>query len=254
MNSQKTALKEALNKAYTTLSPYADSQRWESDSNLFHLESIIKNVSKNDQIIDVGCGIGILVLALKNLGYSVRGIDRYVFEANNSYGIDDIENLKKIWKKEGLEISSGDLFTSNQNASFDVVLSVAVIEHQKDLKGFIQNLISFVKKDGKVYIATPNVSNFLNRLRMLLGRAPTSNIDPFFRAGESFNGHWREYTVFELEKVAKISNLEIIEARNTQTTKPHFNTNFKKWHVSLARLGGYIFPGTGDTNYIWMKK
>ncbi len=254
MNSTTSSLTEALKKSYSTLAPHSDSQRWEFDNNIFHLKSIVKNTSKKDRIIDVGCGIGILALALKNLGYYVVGIDKYVFEPRNSYNVADIENLKKIWKKGGLDISSGDLFNSTQNTGFDVALSIAVIEHQKDVKGFIENLSGYVKKDGKIYVATPNVSNFLNRFRMLLGKAPMSNIASFLKAGEGFNGHWREYTIAELKTIAQISGLEIIEIGNKQTTKPYFSTNFRKWHVSLARFGGYVFPGTGDTNYIWMKK
>ena len=157
MKSQSKDIHIALDNAYKTLAPYSNKQRWEFDSNLFHLSTIVSHVAVKDKIIDVGCGIGILALALKNLGYDVCGVDKYVFEPSNSYNVSDIDGLKKIWKGE-------------------------------------------------------------------------------------------------LNKIAKLAKTQVIEVGAKQTTKPHFNRDFKKWHVSIFRMLAYIIPGTGDTNYIWIQK
>lgn len=254
MKSQSKDIYIALDNAYKTLAPYSNKQRWEFDSNLFHLSTIVSHVAVKDKIIDVGCGIGILALALKNLGYDVCGVDKYVFEPSNSYNVSDIDGLKKIWKDNGLNISAGDVLDGGDGGKFDVVVSVAVIEHQRYVKNFIENLLRFIKVGGKVYIATPNVSNLLNRFRMFFGRAPMANVEAFYINGESFNGHWREYNPGELNKIAKLAKTQVIEVGAKQTTKPHFNRDFKKWHVSIFRMLAYIIPGTGDTNYIWIQK
>lgn len=254
MEFQSNDIYKALDNSYKSLAPYSNKQRWEFDSNLFHLSTIVSHVSKSDRIIDVGCGIGILALALKNLGFDVCGVDKYVFEPKNSYNVSDIDGLKKIWERNKLNISSGDVLSGPDGRKFDVVVSVAVIEHQRYLRNFIENLLSFVGSGGKVYVATPNVSNLLNRFRMFFGRAPMANVEAFYINGESFNGHWREYNPHELKVIAKSANTKVIEVGAKQTTKPHFSKDFKKWHVSLFRMLAYIIPGTGDTSYIWIQK
>lgn len=245
---------EALKQAYAILSPYSDSQRWEFESNLFHLNFILNRISKDHTVIDVGCGIGIFALTLKLLGFDIDGVDKYVFEGSNSYRVDDIEHLKNIWKSQNLSISAGDAAGAHSERTYDVVVSIAVIEHQSNLKSFMEGLKTYTKPEGYMYIATPNAANFLNRFRMLFGRAPMGNIDEFFNASPAFTGHWREYTVDELKVIARLAGLSAIEVGNAQTVKPHFTKNWRKWHVNVARLGAQVVPRTGETNYIWAKK
>lgn len=249
-------LRRTLTEAYTRLSPYADSQRWEFDNNLFHLAFLTSRITKQETIIDLGCGIGILALTLKLLGYSVVGVDKYIFEPSNSYSVQDMEKLKKIWRDNSLNISSGDAndSASLNSTAFDVVVSVAVIEHQSNLKEFMSGLLCAVKKGGRIYIATPNVANLLNRFRFLCGRAPLSNISEFYEKGAHFVGHWREYTVAELREIGRLSGCEVLEAGNAQTLRPYATRNFRKWHRLAARLIARCIPGSGDTNYLWLKK
>jgi hypothetical protein len=89
---------------------------------------------------------------------------------------------------------------------------------------------------------------------MLFGRAPMANIESLFKDGEYFNGHWREFTLDELKKVFSLSKVEIIESGNKQTGGFSITKNYKKWHVATLRLFARTIPGTGDTNYIWIKK
>lgn len=245
---------DALKQAYAILSPYSDSQRWEFESNLFHLNYIIGRISKTDTVVDVGCGIGIFALTLKLLGFNVDGVDKYVFEGSNSYRVHDIENLKNIWRLQNLSITAGDAIQTRVNRTYDAVVSIAVIEHQPNLKSFMEGLKTYTKPGGYMYIATPNGVNFLNRFRVFFGRAPMGNIKEFFSSNPVFTGHWREYTVDELKIIARLAGLTAIDVGSAQTVKPHLTKNWRKWHINLARLAGRLIPNTGDTNYVWAKK
>jgi SAM-dependent methyltransferase len=207
-----------------------------------------------DTILDLGCGIGILAMSLKLLGYTVVGFDKYVFEPSTSYSVRDIDKLKRIWREQGLMIGAGDALGDMSTQEYDIVVSVAVIEHQPHLKAFMEGVISYVKPGGQIYIATPNGVNFLNRFRVLFGRAPMGNIKEFFSMGDLFTGHWREYTVDELKIVADLAGLGSVEAGNAQTVHPRLTRNWRKWHINLARLGGWLVSNTGDTNYLWARK
>ena len=89
--------KEILEKSYKILSPYSDAQLWEFNSNLIHLNLLTKNLSKDSTILDAGCGIGILALAIKLTGYKIDGADKYQFKESNFniYYVKDIKSYKK---------------------------------------------------------------------------------------------------------------------------------------------------------------
>ena len=159
--------KQALQKAYTILSPYADKQRWEFNNNLVHLHYITKHIPKISTILDVGCGIGILDIALILLGYKGTGLDKYVFEENNSFSVHDISGLRRIWESMGLEILPKDVLDDEIEMKYDAVISIATIEHQKNPKQFLKGLLDATQSHGFIYIATPNISHLLNRLYVL---------------------------------------------------------------------------------------
>lgn len=248
--------KQALAQAYQFLSPYADKQRWEFNNNLVHLKFITKYIPKTASILDVGCGIGILDLALILLGYKVTGVDKYLFEANNSFSIDNISGLRRVWAEQGLVILPKDILRDNLGKQYGAIISIATIEHQKDPKRFLEGLLAALDSGGLLYIATPNISHLLNRVRFVFGRSPLSgHLENWFNKGESFEGHWREYALKELKAMFTWLNIAIVGARNVQSLRPHFKlTSWRSWYVGKLRLLAYLLPGTGDTNIIIGRK
>lgn len=244
--------KEALEKAYKFLSPYSDNQNWEFNNNLVHLHLITTYIPKTTSILDVGCGIGILDLALVLLGYTVTGIDKYVFKANNSFSIDDINGLRRIWEKQGLVIIAKDILQDDLGTQYGSIISIATIEHQKDPKRFLERLVGATAPGGFIYIATPNISHILNRLRFIFGRSPVSaHLPNFFNRGENYEGHWREYTLGELGQMFQWLAISILHAVNLQSMRPRFKLiSPRSWYVSVLRLLAVIIPGARDTNII----
>lgn len=248
--------KEALIQAYKILSPYSNKQLWEFNNNLIHLNFLTRRVSKDQTIFDAGCGIGILALALTLLAYEVEGGDKYLFLSNNNFTADDIQGLGVIWEKHNLRITSKDIITDIFGKQYDIVVSVATIEHQQDPKEFLRKIASAVRKDGHIYIATPNISHLLNRIRFLFGRSPLSgNLESFFNQGKYFTGHWREYTLDELEQMFKLCGLKVVKAKNIQSMAPRLGMkNLREIYVNLFRLLAYLAPGAKDTNIVFGRK
>lgn len=246
--------KEALLMSYKILSPYSERQLWEFNSNLIHLDFLASKISKKMHILDVGCGIGILALALVILGYNVDGVDKYIFQENNSYSA-DVGVLSLIWVKNNLKISNADISANSVATKYDVVISIATIEHQQYPKQFIQQLMDRVNNGGFVYLATPNVTHLLNRIRFLFGYPPLGNLKEFFDNGTVFVGHWREYSLAELKFFYQWSGLEIIETENIQSIRPRvFGIWGRGIYVNFFRLLSYVLPGMRDTNIIFGKK
>ncbi|MDP3900372.1 MAG: methyltransferase domain-containing protein [bacterium] len=246
----------ALQKAYKTLSPYSDKQLWEFNNNLVHLNVLRPHLTPEQQIFDAGCGIGILALTLKFLGYNIEGGDKYLFLPDNDFAVAEIQNLQKIWEEQNLRITSRDILDDDLDKKYDVIISIATIEHQKEPKKFLEAMLRNLNENGLIYIATPNVSHLLNRIRGLFGRSQMSgHLENFFKRGDNFEGHWREYTLHELKVMFKWLGLEIAAAENIQSMKPELSfKNLRSVYVDLFRLLSRLLPGTRDTNIIIGRK
>lgn len=245
---------QALKKAIDIIYPYNQKAGWDFESNLAHLNTITKYISKNISIFDAGCGWGVLALALIFLGYKVEGGDKYIFEEKNGYSIQGIEGISKLWSNYGLNVQKIDILKDNPGRKYGAVISIATIEHQVNPVFFLSRLKQAVEDDGHIYIATPNVSHLLNRIRFLFGRPAMGNIKEFY-SEENFEGHFREYTLAELKQMFKMAGIKIILAKNRQETKPKLKfRNFRDIYVNLFRFISYFIPGTGDANIILGRK
>ena len=102
------------------------------------------------RILDVGSGGGILSESLTRLGADMVGID----PAPNNIGV-----ARRHAEKAGLSINYrcttiGTLAKSSE--AFDAVLVMEVVEHVKDVRGFLADCASLVKPGGLMFGATLN--------------------------------------------------------------------------------------------------
>ena len=104
---------------------------------------------KNINILDIGCGGGLLCEPLTRLGAKVTGIDA---SKNN------IEAAKLHAKEMDLDINY--IHTSPENMKFekkfDVILNMEVVEHVANVDLFIENCAKLIEKKGIMFVATIN--------------------------------------------------------------------------------------------------
>jgi 2-polyprenyl-6-hydroxyphenyl methylase/3-demethylubiquinone-9 3-methyltransferase len=114
----------------------------------FNLKKSLKPLKKIN-ILDIGCGGGLLSEPMSRLGANVVGID--ASEKN-------IKIAKFHAKKNGLKIKY--LTTSPEKVKdkkkFDVILNMEIVEHVEDLDFFIHQSSKLLKKNGLMFIATLN--------------------------------------------------------------------------------------------------
>ena len=108
-----------------------------------------KKPLKNIDILDIGCGGGLLSEPLSKLGANVTGIDA---------SPKNIAIAKLHAKKSNLKINylccSPETFGSKKK--FDVVLNMEIVEHVKDLNFFLSKSSNFLNRKGLMFIATLN--------------------------------------------------------------------------------------------------
>jgi len=104
---------------------------------------------KKINILDIGCGGGLLSEPMSRLGASVTGID-----ASKK----NIEIAKLHAKINKLKINyvCASPETLKTKIKFDVILNMEIIEHVKDIDLFIKESSNLLKKNGLMFIATLN--------------------------------------------------------------------------------------------------
>ena len=105
---------------------------------------------KGLDVLDIGCGGGLLCEPMRRLGAAVTGIDA---------GQEAIEIAKAHAQQSGLDIDYHHRRPEELDAEkgrFDLVLNMEVVEHVADLEAFLAASAGLVKPGGAVVLSTLN--------------------------------------------------------------------------------------------------
>ena len=250
-----------IDDVYQDLAPY--SKKYSVDKRRYAFTaSLIENLSptKGARILDIGTGIGILPYVLTRLGYQAEGADLFVFpeHENDMFQFAEIDVIQERWQAAGVTVTNTNIYKHElpwPNDTYDIVVSEAMIEHLKDPKTYLEQMKRLVKPGGHIIISTPNLTTLLKRVRFLLGRSPNWPIKEFFADGESFTGHWREYTMKELIEVCELAGLTVVTAHNINLL-----AKFKSWRAWKKNLQAlfvklsWLIPGSREMLYVVVQK
>jgi 2-polyprenyl-6-hydroxyphenyl methylase/3-demethylubiquinone-9 3-methyltransferase len=102
-------------------------------------------------ILDVGCGGGILAESMARLGGNVTGIDQSEIAIKIAKLHAKENNLSIDYKLLNIE----DFLKKNSN-KFDVITCLEMIEHVPDPASIITSCAKKLKKNGRLYVSTIN--------------------------------------------------------------------------------------------------
>lgn len=101
------------------------------------LDFIQSHVQKNEPILDMGCYASEVIVALHTLGYS------------NLTGVDLNPNLLKMPYQDSIHYFVSDfMHTQFNDASFQAVAAISVIEHGFNCQGLLQEMSRLLKPGG----------------------------------------------------------------------------------------------------------
>jgi len=130
------------------------------DINPLRLNWIINTTQglKGKNILDVGCGGGILSESMANMGGNVTGIDA----SEKAIGVAKTQSKKTKSSTKYLCKSSFDL-TEDKDNNYDIVTCMEMLEHVPDPSIEIKNCTDLLKPGGVVFFSTinRNVKSFL---------------------------------------------------------------------------------------------
>ncbi len=179
-------------------------------------------------ILDVGCGGGLLSEALHDFGANVTGIDA----AGPGIQVAKIhakENNKNI---SYLEKTAEELNKKNSE-SFDIVTCLEVLEHVPDPKELVKTCINLLKPEGFLFLSTIN-KNPRSWLTAIVGAEYIFNLLP--KGTHEFNKFIKPSM---LASYIRSANAELLETKgmfyNPVTHKAHLNNDLGVNYLMYAR-------------------
>jgi len=116
------------------------------------LDQIAKRPGKTvgDQILDIGCGAGLLSESLAKAGYDVLGLDAAGEAIAAAQAHAAGRNLSVTYRAGSAE----DLLAEGQK--FPIITALEIIEHVDDPAGFVATLAALLEPGGILFISTLN--------------------------------------------------------------------------------------------------
>ncbi|WP_354679495.1 bifunctional 2-polyprenyl-6-hydroxyphenol methylase/3-demethylubiquinol 3-O-methyltransferase UbiG, partial [Cupriavidus plantarum] len=154
------------------------------------------------QVIDVGCGGGILSESMARAGATVRGIDL----SSKALKVADLHSLESGVAVTYEEIPVEDL-AARIPGSVDVVTCMEMLEHVPDPQSIVRACATLVKPGGLVFFSTIN-RNLKAYALAILGAEYVLNMLP--RGTHDYD---KFITPSELARFARNVGLELVEMR-----------------------------------------
>ena len=166
---------------------------WFRNPNVALFDAISTFIVQNKpgaSLIDLGCGNGDFL----------RHLRRKQIEVSLT-GIDIVENQPA----EGITFLTGDALSMNFGRQYDVIVSLAVIEHVADVQMFMKRLHSLCAPSGYVIIMTVNERSILfEAAKMLHKLGVTSPCDRLYS-----KHHLNHFNSSSLRRLIEVNDFEI---------------------------------------------
>lgn len=131
--------KDVMSKIYTSVRDYTIGQK---------VKMINEQSSKKGTLLDIGCGTGNFLGAIKENGWKVFGTEP------------DSEAREVASKRVGASIFQGIQTDALQGQKFDVITLWHVLEHVHQLNETLEWLTEHLNENGMIIIAVPNPQSF----------------------------------------------------------------------------------------------
>ena len=184
------------------------------------------NYLKGLNILDIGCGGGLISEPMARLGGRVTGIDA----SEKNIKVAKIHAKKNELKINYLNKSPEELENKDK---FDIILNLEIVEHVDNVGLYIESCYNLLKKDGIMFTATLNRS-FMSYLKAIIG---AEYIMRWLPIGTH---DWNKFLKpEELEKQLQDKKFSIVEIKGLE-----FNPLLNKWKKSNNLSVNYIIASS----------
>ena len=189
--------------------------------NNFKLKNKLRPLS-GINILDIGCGGGLLSEPMSRMGANVTGIDA----SDKNIKIAKLHSKKNKLKINYLCSSPEKLKIEKK---FDVILNMEIVEHVEDIDFFLKSCSKLLKKNGLMFVATIN---------------KTLKSYVFAIVGAEYVLRWLPIGTHEWEKFVKPEDLKKILMKYDLSLNKLEGMNFNiikdEWSISRDLSVNYI--------------
>ena len=184
------------------------------------------NFLNNLNILDIGCGGGLISEPLSRLGGNVTGIDA----SERNIKVATIHSKKSNLKIRYLNKSPEQL---KEFEKFDIVLNLEIVEHVNDVDLYIRSCNKLLKENGIMFTATLN-RTLISYIKAIIGA--------------EYILRWLPIGTHDWNKFIKPEELENLLLKNKFSTVDlkglEFNPITRKWKKSDNLSVNYIICST----------
>jgi SAM-dependent methyltransferase len=203
----------------------------------------ISQLEDTNHILEIGCFTGVIALALKSLGYQITASDMpFVLE---DPGVSKMFLSNCV---DRLPANLADYPFPARSESFDLIIFNEVIEHLNfNPIPLLREFHRILRKNGRIYCATPNLLSAKNRFLLLSGKSFGNPIQHLIRnldptSSMQIGLHWREYSKEELIQLFEYCNFKV-ERHNFGLVTPNRSKVFRKTLVAaMYRIAPWLMP------------
>ena len=188
----------------------------------FKINSNKANFLSGLNILDIGCGGGLISEPMTRLGGNVTGIDA----SEKNIKIAKIHSEKNKLKINYINKSPEQLENTEK---FDIILNLEIVEHVDNVNLYIKSCYNLLKKDGLMFTATLNRS-LMSYLKAIIGA------EYILRWLPIGTHDWNKFLKpEELEKILQNENFSTVDIKGLE-----FNPIFNKWKKTDNLSVNYI--------------
>ena len=200
----------------------------EEITNHFKLDKEKKPLLKNLEILDIGCGGGLMSEPMARLGANVTGID--ASEKNIK-----IASLHGKQSKLNINYLTRSPEQLEEKEKFDIILNLEIIEHVENVDLYLKSCFKLLKKNGLMFTATIN-RTLISYIKAIIGAEYVLRWLPIG------THDWNKF--IKPEELEKRLNDLNFSTRNIKGLE--FNPFSKKWKRSDNLAVNYIISSTKD--------
>ncbi len=192
-------------------------------------EFVKENINPKNIHLDIACGPGTFLSLLNNKkSYGVDISKSQINYAQKKYGS---KHKKFIVLKKKLPFKKNSL---------DSISLIELIEHLplKKIKGILDESFYCLKKNGEIYITTPNYLSLWPLLEIILNLISSVSYE---------DQHITKFNMFNIKKIVDDKKFKIISIKSFILLGPFLSFisfNFYKKFSFIDKILSYIFPGS----------
>lgn len=235
----------------------------------FIQRTLQKNLPSGAEVLDVGCGNGVISRSLGAAGFNVKGVDI------SEKAISRARELNK-WTNVSFEVKSAEQLVAD-GTKFHAIICSEVLEHLHHPGGLLEVLHQILIDDGVLIVTVPNGNGprealvtkpiiFLQRKNNWVWKLVQK-----LKSGLGYKGttvqssaddltHIQFFTKGTLQALASNNQFGIVEFGKTNFVEDVFPFSFfakrfkflQKWDCAIAELLPYSF--TGGFVSVWKKR